>query len=183
MQIRVLDKYISVRFICVLLLLIYSLIAIYENTHAFESFNDSTLRNIANEISNAIIEKDIETLLGYALPDSKKIAGELFEDNDSNFYKAFFGENDSYREFMINAHELDFYIYEYPRKDSGFAVFYYDKKLIKSLDKLSLDVIRSKAINGMVLEQFIFYFCDQDNKCRWYMNYQGHGYSGPDDEA
>ena len=135
------------------------------------------------DIAKAIIEKDIETLLGYALPESKKIVGELFEDSDSNFYKAFFGEKDSYREFMINAQELDCYIYEYPYKDSGFSVFYYDKKLIKSLDELSLDAIRSMAINGMVLEHFIFYLCDEDNKCRWYMNYQGHGYSGPDDEA
>jgi hypothetical protein len=144
-----------------------------------EGRND-IFNKIPKEITEAIVNKDIETLMSYAMPDHKKIVSENFSDKASGFYKAFFDEKNSYRSFLMNSSSVSNHIYMHKdAREYGteVSIFFYDTELIKEIDKLSLDELREVGSKGRILEFYFFYVCE-DSKCRWYMNFSGIGYHG-----
>ncbi len=135
------------------------------------------LIKVATEWKDAILNKDVEVLVSYALPENQKIISDHLKDKDSELYHYFYADqwnrqrgSRSYFEILNSAKMLKTIIVAH--KDlvnlgGGVTVYYYDEDKLNLKFPFDDEKELSLVMKGEIINAFFFKI-----ESKWYVSYE-----------
>ena len=127
------------------------------------------LMPVAIEWKNAVLKKQVDVLVSYALPEARKKVASYLKNRNSDLYGIFYKRKDSIYDRLRNAKRLKIVLVErkeLERFGQGTDVYYYDE------DKIKLEFpLSDKKAQSLLDERKIvlmFFFKEED---RWFTSY------------
>lgn len=132
---------------------------------------------IATAWKDAVLKKDIEVMVSYALPEAQNYVRDNLKKKGSNLYRLFYdsGWNQqkgrrSFYDILKSAKHLKILIARHKSLEkygSGVSVYYYDEDKIKPKFPLANEELQLLMDKGYIVSMFFF-----KTEGRWYISYE-----------
>lgn len=135
------------------------------------------IMSVAMTWKDAVLKKDIEVMVSYALPEAQKYVKDNLQNKRSNLYRFFYdsrwnqqrGRRSVY-DILKSATHLKIVIVQHKtleKRGSGVSIYYYDEDKIKPKFPLSSKEIQLLIDTGYIVSMFFF-----KTEGRWYTSYE-----------
>jgi len=129
--------------------------------------------SIAVKWKNALLNKQIDVLVCFVLPEAKQKIDSELRDKNSHLYRIFYKEKNSIYEIFRNAKSLTIVLIKHKPLEQfghGTDVYYYDKEKMELKFPLPNDKEQNLLDKGEIFKLFFF-----QEEGRWYTSYEFFG--------
>ena len=131
------------------------------------------LMPVAVKWKNAVLNKNVTVLVNYALPEYKKNVASKLKDNNSDLYRIFFKDKNSFYEILRRSKRLKIVLVKHKGLEEagkGVSIYYYDEARIKIAFPLSIDEAQRLYDKGEIISVFFF-----EDEGQWFASYEFFG--------
>ena len=131
------------------------------------------LMQVAVKWKNAVLNKDVKVLAYYALPEYKKNVASKLRDKNSDLYRIFFKDKNSFYGILGRAKRLKISLVKHKGLEEagkGVSIYYYDEDRIKITFPLSIDEAQRLYEKGEIISVFFF-----EDGGQWFASYESFG--------
>jgi hypothetical protein len=131
------------------------------------------LMQVALKWKNAVLNKNVNVLVYYALPEYKKNVASKLKNKNSDLYRIFFKDKESFYEILRKAKRLKIVLVKHKgleKAGKGVNIYYYDEDRIKISFPLSIDEAQVLYEKGEIISVFFF-----EDEGQWFASYEFFG--------
>jgi hypothetical protein len=131
------------------------------------------LMGVAVKWKNAVLKKDIEALLHYALPEDKKNVASQLRDKNSELYRIFFKGKNSFYEILRRAKRLKIVLVKHKgleKAGKGVTIYFYDEDTIRVAFPLANGEAQRLIDRGEIISMFFF-----EAEGQWFASFEFRG--------